>query len=85
MSSPFIFQGIMVDYDPVRKRYTCYDQLVGLPIGHFEFNAGPGWVFFARRGYVMDELRSLANFQDYLHEHLDHLQEKSTERNVEDF
>ena len=63
---PFLFKDILVEYNPEEHQYLCRDTMVGGELGHFFCEVGPGWVFWAKGGLIMDELKALAEFQDYL-------------------
>ena len=55
----FEYANILVKYDADNDTYQVADNLLGRDMGTFQFNEGPGWVFIATAGLIMDEFYAL--------------------------
>lgn len=71
MALMFEYMNMLVRYNPDNDTYLCMDNLVGQTLGYFTCDTGPGWVFIANGGLIMDELRALADFHDDLQSTVD--------------
>lgn len=58
----FPWGNILVEYRAESNTYKVYDNMIGALLGRFKFAEGPGWVFYAAGGLIMDELPALADF-----------------------